>query len=161
MNRMNYNKEFGRNRDKPRLFSFLFAGLIKILPKIGPLKPLKFKAPSAEVEKLYVGSFDTVEAHYSKTLERLHSQNISLADKDFDTGKDSKPGEYKLTDQTYCDWLIALKKNNFQSVNNSVKQNITDFLNNGVALSEQKEDKKEDAAKALDELKSLKSVGAQ
>jgi hypothetical protein len=154
MKRAIYNKEFGRHRDKPGIFSFFLAGIIKILPKIGPLKPLKFKAPTPEVEKLYIQSFDTVQLHYSNSLTALHSNMPVLTDKDFDTGKDTKPGEYRLTDNTYCDLVLKLAKKDHENIDEALKQNILHFFDNGVALSEQKEDKKEDVSKALMELKS-------
>lgn len=154
MKKANYNKEFGKNRDKPGLSSFLFAGLIKILPKIGPLRPLKFKAPSAEVEKIYIKSFDTVTLHYSNALNSLHSQRrFRLTDKDLDTGMDTKPGEYELTDQSYCDFLIALKKKNFENVDTTVKENIIDFFSNGSTLSQLKKARREEVITALDQLK--------
>ena len=153
MKKTNYNKEFGRERDKPGVFSFLLSGLIKILPKIGPLKPLKFKAPSPEVEKLYVKSFDTVQLHYSNALLTLHSHKPLLSNKNFDTGADTKPGEYKLADQTYCKLLLRLNDRNLESVHTVLKQNILQFFNNGVALAKEKEDKREEMTKALNKLK--------
>ena len=153
MKRANYNKEFGKGRDKPGIISFLFAGLIKILPKIGPLAPLKFKAPSAQVEKLYIQSFDTVQLHYSDALKTLRSRRLSLADKDFDTGMNTEPGEYKLTDQTYCEWLLRLTHKNVP-VNQALKQNIVTFFKNETALSSEKKNKQKEIIAALDQFKS-------
>jgi hypothetical protein len=152
MNTLNYNKEFGRTRDKPGFFSILFAGVIRILPKIGPLRALKFKAPSAEVEKLYLQSFDTVQLHYSNALKALHSRRFVLKDKDYDTGNDTQPGEYQLTDDTYCDLVLALADKN-SIVSSELRQNITEFFKNGVALSDKKKGRKEKTARALDQLK--------
>jgi hypothetical protein len=160
MNKANYNKEFGKDRDKPGLFSFLFGGLIKILPKVGPLRPLKFKSPDAQMEKIFIKSFDTVQLHYSNVLKILHSKSISLPDKDFDTGLDTKPGAYKLTDQTYCDLLLALKKQDFETRNAALKQNITQFLKDGIALAHVKKNKRRKVTRALVELKTNTAVPA-
>jgi hypothetical protein len=153
MKSLNYNKEFGKDRDRPGIFSFLFAGLIKILPKIGPLAPLKFKAPSPAVEKLFVQSFDSVQLHYSLALKTLHSQMIVLKDKDFDTGMDTRPGEYQLTDDTYCELLLKLSDKN-KTINPSLKKNITAFFKNREALSSEQKNKKEEITAALNQLKS-------
>lgn len=160
MSRANYNKEFGRHRDKPGVFSFLFAALIRILPKIGPLAPLKFKAPTPQVEKLYVQSFDTVQLHYSNSLKTLLSHKIALTDKDYDTGMDTKPGEYKLTDQTYCDLILKLQDKNFDSMNSTLKQNLLHYLDSGVAFSHEKEKKKKEVREAVQQLKASNVVTA-
>lgn len=152
MKTLNYNKEFGKERDRPGIFSFLFAGLIKILPKIGPLAPLKFKAPSPQVENLYVQSFDSVQLHYSNALKTLRSTTITLKNKDFDTGMDTKAGEYKLTDETYCD-LLFKTLNKDSAISESLKQNMIAFFNNLDTLSNEKA-KKEEIAIAVSHLKS-------
>jgi hypothetical protein len=153
MKMLNYNKEFGKERDKPGVFSFLFAGLIKILPKIGPLAPLKFKAPSPQVEKLYVQSFDSVQLHYSNALKTLRSTAIELKNRDFDTGLDTKPGEYKLTDDTYCDLLLKIIHYNNQP-DSDLRKNIIAFFKNTEMLSNKKEAKKEEIVVAINQLKS-------
>lgn len=153
MNNLNYNKEFGRERDKPGIFSFLLAGLIKILPKIGPLAPLKFKAPSPEVEKLFIQSFDSVQLHYSSALITLRSKNLQLANKDYDTGMNTRPGEYELTDKAYCNLLLKIIDEN-AGVNSALKQNMVDFFKNGAALSNENKDKKEEITVAINKLRS-------
>lgn len=159
MGRVNYNKEFGRKRDRPGFFAFFLAGLIKVLPKIGPLKPLKFQPPSPEVENIYIKSFDTVLSHYTMTLQRLklQAQKIDLENKDFDTGIDTAPGEYGITDDTYCQLLLKLKENNFASVSPSLKENIVHFFNNPETVFS-KTNEKIDQQKVLDALNDLKKV---
>ena len=151
MKRLNYNKEFGKERDKPGVFSFFLAGLIKILPKIGPLAPLKFKAPSQAVEKLYVQSFDSVQLHYSNALTVLRTRNLDLPDKDYDTGKNTRPGEYKLTDETYCDLLLKITQENI-AMSPALKQNIVRFFRDGEVLLNEKEAKKEEITIAINHL---------
>jgi hypothetical protein len=155
MKTANYNKEFGKDRERPGVFSFLFAALIKILPKIGPLAPLKFKAPSPEVEKIFIQSFDTVQLHYSNAVEVLRSRKptLELNDKDFDTGLNTQPGEYHLTDKTYSDLLLKLACNT-EPVKPALKQNILTFFKNGEAVSNEKKSKKEEIAVAISQLKS-------
>lgn len=151
MKAVNYNKEFGKEREKPGVFSFLFAALIKILPKIGPLAPLKFKLPSPEVEKLYIQSFDSVQPHYSNALRTLHSKRLNLDNKDFDTGTDTKPGEYQLADKTYCDLLLKITHKK-EPLNAALKQNMISFFQNPQRLSYEKETEKEEITVALSQL---------
>lgn len=153
MSKSNFNKEFGKERDKPGIISFLLAGLIKILPKIGPLAPLKFKAPSPEVEKLLIQSFDSVQLHYSTALKTLQLKKIDLVNKDFDTGKDTKPGEYQLTDQTYYDLLLKVAGEE-KPANHNLKENLKNFFTNTNLLSNKEETKKEKFIVAIKQLES-------
>lgn len=147
MKRADYNKEFGRERDKPKLFSFLLSGLIRVLPKVGPLKPLKFKAPTAEVEKLFIQSFDTVEYFYSRTLQNLKQSVVSLENKDLDTGYDTKRGEYTLTDETYTQLLLTHAGNNFASASAELKKHMLSFFSRGDSGAKKTNRKEEEKIK--------------
>ena len=157
MRRVNYNKEFGRDRDKPGFFAYFLAALIKILPKIGPLKPLKFKPPGPEVEKNYIESFNTVLAHDTAAIKKLATQEPDLKNKDFDTGNDVFPGEYGITDDTYCQLLLKLKDNNFASIALLLKENIVHFFNNPKLIFS-KNNEKEYQQKVLEALSQLKNT---
>lgn len=153
MKRANYNKEFGKERDKPGVISFLLATFIKILPKIGPLAPLKFKALSPEVENLYIRSFDTVQLHYSNALRTMPAQKPLLVNKNLDTGLDTEPGAYSLTDETYGDFLLKLSRTVSHWQNPALKQNIIHFFSNGAALGKEDSETKAEIRSAIDKLK--------
>ena len=153
MKRANYNKEFGKQRDKPGIAAYLLATLIKILPKIGPLAPLKFKAPSSGVENFYIVSFDSVQLHFSSALRALQTHTPLVANKNLDTGADTKAGEYRLVDQTYSDLLLKLADTNPSWQNSALKQSIIHFFSNGVALTSEDNQKKNQIISALNRLK--------
>lgn len=129
MSRKQYYGEFGKAREKPGFKASVLAFFIKILPKIGPLRALKFKAPGAEGEKLFIASFDTILVHYQTALTLLNNSNIKLPDIDFDTGKPTRMGEYDLTDETYSDLLLKLQDKKFDHLSSPLKQNILAFYN--------------------------------
>jgi hypothetical protein len=153
MRKANYNKEFGKEREKPGVISYLLAVLIKIVPKIGPLAPLKFKAPSPEVENLYTRSFDTVQLHFSNALRILNTHTPLLVNKNLDTGIDTKPGDYSLTDETYGELLLNLYDTKRPWQNAALKKNLIRFFSNGVALSGEDNITKQEIRSALDSLK--------
>ncbi|MDB5196935.1 MAG: hypothetical protein JWP88_1306 [Flaviaesturariibacter sp.] len=128
MSRKAYNKEFSHEGDKPGFFTRMLSGLITILPKIGPLKPLKFKVPGPEAEKLFVQSFDSVTAHYRAQLNELDNRKIDLTNYDYDTGIKTEPGEYQLADQTYQCLLINLKKEGYTTLNAPLQQTLLRFF---------------------------------
>jgi hypothetical protein len=131
MHRKDYIAEFGEAHEKPGFKAGVFAFVIKILPKVGPLKALKFKSPGPEGEKLFTTSFDTILVHYENALTRLNNKALVLPDIDFDTGKPTKLGEYGLTDDTYSDLVLKLQEKKFDNLSSPLKQNILSFYNTG------------------------------
>jgi hypothetical protein len=158
MHRKQYEQEFGNNYQKPGFFARVFAFLIPILPKIGPLKVFKFKPPTLQAENNFIKSFDTVLTHYTASVNKLNHQQIALADIDFDTGKPTKPGEYSLADQTYKDLLLKLDKDNFASTTKELRHTLTQFFSNAPTLSVSAKDST-DINKALADLQKLSSGG--
>jgi hypothetical protein len=130
MSKKEYYKEFGSSRQKPGFKAEALSVLVRILPKIGPLKALKFKDAGPEGEKLFIRSFDTVLNHYSAALLQLQNNKIELADVDYDTGKSTKIGEYGLADKTYSDLLNKLEDKKFNNLTEPLKQNIINFYLN-------------------------------
>lgn len=132
MHRRDYLREYGNDREKPGFFANLLSVVIRVLPKVGPLRALKFKAPGPEAEKLFVQSFDTVLYHYS--IVAKERAEAHLANRDFDTGERTVFGEYPLCDKSYAELLEALKKKDFNSVSPALKQNILHFYNSEKAV---------------------------
>jgi len=138
--------------------------IIRIAPKIGPLKSLKFKDPGPEGEKLFIKGFDTAVLEYEAALNKLQERKeIPFADIDFDTGKLTVPGEYGLADKTYSDMVIKLAAGNFDQLTSPLKENILQFYQNPAAAEKvtlRKPDKvdQEKTNKALEGLRAAKPV---
>jgi hypothetical protein len=103
------------------------AFIIKIIPKIGPFKALKFKDVGPEGEKKFIASFDTSLTTYERAITQLQKGPIVLPDIDFDTGNATAPGEYGLCDKTYDDLLDKLSSNKFVDLTAPLQQNILAF----------------------------------
>jgi hypothetical protein len=127
LHRANYYHEFRRKRERPGLFSGLLSLFIRIVPKVGPLRALRFKAPGPAAEKLFIGSFDTVLVNYRTALNTCRSGPADLANIDFDTGNPTIPGEYGLADKNYDLLLVNLEKNEFRLLNPALRRNILDY----------------------------------
>ena len=98
--RTEYEKEFGTEYQKPHGFARLLGWLYALLPKIGPFRPLAFKVPTPEAERLFVESIERTRQRFRRELEALRAGRLDLANVDFDTAKPSRPGEYPLADKT-------------------------------------------------------------
>jgi len=127
MKKRDYYAEFGKARQKPGFKAEVLSFFIRVLPKVGPLKALKFKDVGPEGEKLFIRSFDTVLVHYDAALARLHNEKVILPDIDYDTGKPTAIGEYELTDDTYADLVDRLHDTKFNNLTEPLKQNILGF----------------------------------
>jgi zinc dependent phospholipase C len=125
--RRQYEKEFGTGYQKPGWFGRLIGIFYRLLPKVGPLKPLSFKTPTPEAEALFAASFKDARTRYSDALEALARGRLNLRNTDFDTGKPSRHGEYALADKTYAELIDRLSKDDFESAPQALRRNITAY----------------------------------
>jgi hypothetical protein len=160
MRNANYYHEFGKRHEKPGFFPGMLAVVVRVLPKVGPLKSLKIKVPGPDAERIFIRSFDTVQVHYTHTLNTMSSKHARLPNIDYDTGNETWPGEYILADKTYTGLLLKIKDNNFKQVNTDLKDNIIKFYgecNERIAAMAGWE-QWEQINKGLDSLKALQTV---
>jgi hypothetical protein len=80
----------------------------RLVPKIGPLKPLRFRTPTAEAEALFSQSLRDTRARYGAALEAVGRGRIDFTNTNFDTGRPTVHGEYELADETYADLVHRL-----------------------------------------------------
>jgi hypothetical protein len=141
--RREYFHIYGHERDKPKLGNRIMAFIISILPKIGPLRALRFSPPGPVAEKLFIKSFDTTLVCYNQLLTKMQSgKQIQLPDIDFDTGKPTQQGEYGLADLTYSQLLLYLQDKKFSNVTSPLQSNILSFYGKGDTTSKVTEYKK-------------------
>jgi hypothetical protein len=122
-----YNKQFGTGYKRPGFFPTITSFFIRVLPKVGPLRSLKFKMPTAQAENYFVQSFDSILNNYSTHLKKLERSSVHLNATDLDTGNPTAACEYIFADQTYDLWLLKLKEDKFSHISYQQRQNILDF----------------------------------
>ena len=158
LSREEFEQAYGTEYQKPGLLARFFAFLYKLLPKVGPLRPLQFKA-SKEAEALFLESFKDTRERYRTALEALGRGRLDLPNTDFDTGKPSRQGEYTLADETYAELLHRLSENHFADVPSVLRKNINAFYASAPSrTSSRKERKRAAAIKA--ELEALNTTAA-
>src|SRR5262249_44121442 len=116
LSKQDYEREFGAEYKKPNWFDRLLAFLFRLMPKIGPVKPLKVGAPTPGAERLFLASLTETRNQFRQSLEALRGGHLSLRNIDFDTGRPSAHGEYDLADQTYAKLLDTLADRRFERV---------------------------------------------
>jgi len=149
MSRKAFYQTYGKEYDRPGLGSRLFSSLITILPKVGPLRTLKFDIPGPEAEKLFIQSFDSVAFHYSSALRSMPDQRLMLPNMDYDTGNMTVPGEYVLADETYETLLIKLQDNQFRFVTPTLRNDVIRFFHHKAYNQERNTEKTKTALQQL------------
>ena len=102
LSRSNYEHEWGTVYRKPGVGARILAFFLKLLPKIGPFKAATFKIPTKQTEDMYIKSVDATVENYATLLHQAKGGSVDLPNRDFDTGKETRRGEYALTDKTYA-----------------------------------------------------------
>ena len=135
LSRTEYEREWGREYLKPGPGARFLAFVIRILPKIGPLKAVDYTLPSPPTEDLYIKSVNrTVDSYKAKLALLQDGKPLSLSDLDFDTGEPTRPGEYELADKTYAKLVGKLAERHFDMVTPALRENILVFYSSPYAV---------------------------
>jgi hypothetical protein len=113
LSKADYQKRFGNSYQRPGFFTRVFAFFLKLVPKVGPLKDLSLRVPSADAQKTFLAGMDTVVDHYHQSIDQLRAEPadqpaLQLPAVNLDTGEPTAPGSYPLADQTYASYLALL-----------------------------------------------------
>jgi Zinc dependent phospholipase C len=161
LKRANYEKEWGKDYQKPRFSDKVLAFIYKILPKIGPLKVLQFKTPTPETERMFEASFNATVDQYRKLLnEERESGKPALMNGNFDLGEVSGPGKYRLSDTTHAKLLDKLADQKFAGMTPEMRAELLDYFSAGDTPFAMKKDKKL-WGKVQTELEELKRAPAE
>ena len=127
LSRSSYEKDFGKGYQRPGIRTRLVAWVLKIVPKVGPFKSLAFRAPTPEVEKLFMTSFNATVDSYRVLLAKVSDSRMELVNQNFDTGKPTVAGEYLGADLAYDKLLDKLAGHKFAGVSADLRGNILDY----------------------------------
>ena len=141
-------------RKKPGIGTYMLAGVIYVLPKVGPLKLVAIKGPTSETEMQYVHSVMHATDALGHALLRLTPPPSGpggavpvapvgpggfasgatfkdplhpLENRDLDTGLAVRPGGYRLTDATYAMLLHRLAERPTKPVPAGVKRDLAAY----------------------------------
>jgi hypothetical protein len=157
LSRASYQKNWGTQYYPPTFGERFLAFLVRILPKIGPLRVLELKTPTPQAEKLFEDSFNTTLDRYRQLLTKVGAGQLDLPNENFDTGEIPEPGKYRLNDVTHAKLLEALAKRNFNGAPPGVLVELAEFYGHPEAPYATKR-KPKDWAKVQAQLEQLKKV---
>jgi hypothetical protein len=128
LSRASYRKEWDGKYEQPGIGARVLAFFIRILPKIGPLKALSFKPPTPQTDKFFQESFNKTLDTYRALLKEQNANGLQLANRDFDTGALTRPGEYKMADNTYAKLAVKLADKGPAVIDPKVLENVLGFF---------------------------------
>ena len=105
-----YEQRWGTEYKRPGWIHKCLAALMRIVPRVGPFRPLAFVPPTADTEKLFVESFARTVIYYRSLIDDARRSTLAIANRNFDTGAITKPGKYPLADKTYAQLVERLAK---------------------------------------------------
>jgi hypothetical protein len=159
LSRAQYEHEWGKGYRKPGVGARILAFFLRIVPKVGPFKAVNFKIPTTKTENMYIASVNDTVEDYTQLLHQVNGHDLTLRNLDFDTGKESKAGEYALADKTYEHLVDDLCKKSINPIPSELQANIAQFFANAKAPASKKEAK--DWDKLQDDLTKLRQVPIQ
>ena len=86
--------------------------------------------PTQGTENLYMQSVIDSRDQYLNDLRHAAANTLTLDNRDFDTGLETKAGEYALTDETYAELLARLAHHKFAELTPPLQSNIPRFYRN-------------------------------
>ena len=136
--------DWHRYRHHAGIGTYLLAGIIFIVPKVGALKLVAIKGPSEKTEEEFLHSVVLSTAEFRRDLVRFTvpgstssgtrprslNQRHPLPNRDLDTGKVVQPGGYPLTDSTYADLLHQITNDPKQQIPPGIKAEIQAYYAN-------------------------------
>jgi hypothetical protein len=157
LSRASYRKKWGKKYEAPGFGTKLLALILRLVPKIGPLRALQFHPLTPPTELVFMDSFNKALENYQELLGELQKGHLVLPNENFDTGDVTPAGTYSLCDKTYAELLHRLAAKQFAQISPELRTNILDYYSNLNAPIATKKNAK-DWSQVLTELDELKAI---
>jgi Zinc dependent phospholipase C len=127
LSKSNYEREWGKNYQKPTFVHRFLAFLYRLIPKFGPLRVLQFKTPTPETQRMFQASFNSSLDEYRKLIGELRSGQLDLPNDNFDVGEATGPGIYAMNDDAHAKLLDKLANQRFAGISPELRDEILHF----------------------------------
>jgi hypothetical protein len=113
---------------RPGFKTRLIAWFLRLMPKSGPFKGLAFKAPTPEVEKMFMASFNATVDNYRVLLTDVAAHRMEMVtNENIDIGAPTVAGKYLGADLAYDKLLDKLADHKFVGVSAELRSNMLDY----------------------------------
>jgi len=128
LSRAGYEKEWGKDYDKPGRGAKALAFMVRLLPKVGPLRVLSLRTPTPETEQMFEASFNVALQHYRNLLQSLQEGKLDLRNINLDTGGITAPGKYFMSDGAYARLLSRLTSTGSDPISPELRADILGYF---------------------------------
>jgi hypothetical protein len=158
ISRTEYERLWGTEYKRPNFWHKLCAALLRIVPKVGPFRTLAFKPLTPEAERLFLESVTSTVQRYRTFVDAASRHRLRLENRNFDTGRPVKAGDYRLADEAYARLLDQLADDDFKGVTRALRGDILAFYATPVASGSKKSERKH-LQKIREDLDELRRTG--
>ena len=127
LSKADYRKSWGTDYEEPGPAAHILAATFTVLPKIGPLKDINFKVPTAKTEDLYFKSINETIDNFRTALQEVKNGALKTPNINLDTGSPTQRDKYPLADATYRELLDELSADNFKGVDDGLRDSVLQF----------------------------------
>jgi hypothetical protein len=127
LSRASYEKNWGKDYQKPTFFERFLAFLVKLFPKVGPLKVLKLRTPTPETERKFEASFNAALDRYNLLLTQTRAGTPDIPNDNFDTGGVTPPGVYFMNDDVHAELIEKLAEQNFAGITPDLRAELLQY----------------------------------
>lgn len=128
LSRASYEREWGKDYQKPSFWDHFLAFVYRILPKFGPLRVLQLRTPTPQTATMFEASFNATMDRYRKLLAEQARGELVLPNDNFDVGAETPPGAYHMNDDTHAILLDKLAQKNFADVTPELRAELLNFF---------------------------------
>ena len=160
LSRASYEREWGKDYQRPGFWDRFLAVVYRVLPKVGPLRVLQLKTPTPETERMFQASFNATMDRYRNLLKEQGEGRLKLPNNNFDVGEPTGPGKYRMNDDAHAKLLDKLAAQDFADVTPDLRAELLNFFADPNAPYATKRKPKE-WSKVVAEVQQLKSTPPQ
>lgn len=158
LSRSSYEKEWGKAYRRPGPGARFVAWILRIVPKVGPLKALEIRTPTPEVEKMFMASFNATVDSYRALLMDEDAGLARLMNENFDVGAPTPAGKYAGTDRAYDALLGKLADEKFTGVSEALQTDILGYYKDRMPPPSPTKKAREEWNKLTGQLEQLREI---
>ncbi len=121
-----YQKDWDGKYERPGWWTRFLAFLFRLVPKVGPFDAFSFKVPPPAAEKMFLASMDDTLRRYNQLLANEGENRLQLPNENFDIGRPTRLGDYRLADETYAK-LLERFDGHLNDVSPAMRANVLMF----------------------------------
>ena len=128
LSRSSYERNWGKEYQRPSFWDRFLAFLYQLLPKVGPLKVLQLRTPTPETERMFQASFNATMDRYRDLLKEEAEGRLKLPNNNFDVGEFTGPGKYFMNDDAHAELLDKLAALDFADMSPDLRAELLEFF---------------------------------